>query len=391
MEKKLVVISLILVAFSVSPATAGATTLYLAPQSQNIYQGDSFLVEIRIDTAGEDINAVEANLNFPAELLQAVDISNGSSIFNLWAKVPTEDSTGKISFIGGVSKGFKGDGLLAKISFLAKQSGQAIINFKEDSKVLLNDGQGSESPTNFLAGDYMIITKPAGLPIVSSGSHLDQNKWYNKNTLQLYWDLTNETEYSYLLSFDPLAKPDNNPDKPAGELVWVGALEYKGLDDGIYYFTLKQKPAAKDWSEIVRFKAMIDNTLPEVFIPQIGNSPAIMDGQHFLSFNATDETSGIDYYEVKEQPRLLGIAQSGTWQKAESPYLLTDQSLRSIIKVRAVDKAGNERIVEIISPYKPTVRDILLLISLFAVGILIWIFVRRIRRRKQNKNNANQK
>ncbi len=378
---KIILIS-ILAALSL-PFVIFAATLYLTPQTQSVYQGDSLSLEIRIDSEDEKINIVEASVRFPADLLRVSDISSGSSIINLWAQTPQEDSLGKISFIGGITNGFEGDGLLARISFFAKELGQAKINFGEDSQVLLNDSLGTEAQLKVLAGSYEVTAKPKGLFVIFSESHPEQNKWQSNNVLRLYWDLINEAKYSYLLSFDPLAEPDDIPDLPEGELVWVGALEYKGLEDGIYYFSAKQKPLGEDWSEIVRFKAMIDTVPPKPFEPKIGQDSSLFEGKHFLSFTALDEASGIDYYEVKEQPRMLGIAQKGEWQKKESPCLLTDQSLRSIIKVKAVDKAGNERVVEIVPPYRPTGKDVIFLISLLAAGILAWLFLKRIRRRKK--------
>ena len=214
---KIIFIS-ILITLSI-PFIGYAATLYLTPQTQSVYQGDSLLMEVRIDTEDEEINIVEASLNFSTDLLLVGDISSGNSIINLWAQTPSQDSLGKISFVGGITNGFKGDGLLAKINFSAKDIGQAKISLKDDAKVLLNDGKGTEVQLKFLDGSYEITARPKGLLNVSSESHPEQNKWYNNNIIQLYWDLTNEAEYSYLLSHDPLAEPDNVPNRPEGELV----------------------------------------------------------------------------------------------------------------------------------------------------------------------------
>lgn len=75
------------------------------------------------------------------------------------------------------------------------------------------------------------------------------------------------------------------------------------------------------------------------------------------------------------------LAQEENWQKGESPYLLTDQSLKSIIKVRAVDKAGNERI-ETISPVQvvPVSRIwkiLLILISILAALFISYFWIRK--------------
>lgn len=79
-----------------------------------------------------------------------------------------------------------------------------------------------------------------------------------------------------------------------------------------------------------------DKILPELFKPQIAQDPNIFEGKYSLVFSTVDKQTGVDYYEVKEG--------GGDWVRAESPYLLIDQSRQSVIQVRAVDKAGNERI-----------------------------------------------
>ena len=373
MVKKLVVLSLILVVFSVLPLVASAATLYLLPQSQTIYKNDTFLVEVRLDTEGEEINVVEAKLKFPSDLLKVENFSTGGSILTLWIKEP-EFERGEISLIGGIPQGFQSDGLIGKITFLGKEIGKTEINFGEDSKVLLNDGKGTPAALSFSEGNYLVIEKPEGLPEISSKSHPDQNKWSKSNNLHLHWDLVEGAEYSFILSYDPLAKPDDIPDKPEGELIWMGDMEYKDLEDGIYYFTLKQKLPGEDWSEPISYRAMIDVTPPEEFTLEISQEPTIFEGKYFLSFATTDKTSGIDYYEIREG--------KVDWKIAESPYLLENQSLKSIIRVRAVDKAGNERIAEI-EPLKKPFPYWIIFIIIICLVIIGWIIKKYLLKKRQ--------
>jgi len=90
---------------------------------------------------------------------------------------------------------------------------------------------------------------------------------------------------------------------------------------------------------------------PESFAPEIASDPALFEGKWFLVFSAQDKSSGIARYEVKEsRQRFFFVFKN--WTSAESPYVLQDQELRSYVFVKAVDKAGNERI-EKISPQNP--------------------------------------
>lgn len=89
-----------------------------------------------------------------------------------------------------------------------------------------------------------------------------------------------------------------------------------------------------------------DIDLPESFMPEIAKDKTLFDGKWFVVFATQDKASGIDHYEIKEsRQKVFSIFQN--WSQAESPYVLKDQKLKSWTYVKAVDKAGNERIIKI--------------------------------------------
>ena len=135
---------------------------------------------------------------------------------------------------------------------------------------------------------------------------------------------------------------------------------------GAIFEILAQEPESlKDnWQEILKK----DNIPPESFEIIISNDPSIFEGKYFISFWTQDKESGVDYYEVKEG--------AGNWEKNISPYILQDQSLKSIIKVKAVDKAGNERI-EIFKPKRNIFLEWLVYVGIGLV--VIWIMYRGIK------------
>jgi hypothetical protein len=98
--------------------------------------------------------------------------------------------------------------------------------------------------------------------------------------------------------------------------------------------------------EVQHAPVLQDADPPESFKPEIGRDPAIAENRWFVAFSTQDKGSGIDHYEIKESsPQGLGL--SGEWVRAESPYVLRDQTLRSTVIVKAIDRVGNERVEEI--------------------------------------------
>ncbi len=298
------------------PLGAGAVSLYLEPPEGQYQPGDTFSVEIKVDTEGECINAVEASLSF-SQILNAADFSRGKSIITLWIQPPKiNQEKGEISFSGGIPGGYCGrvsgdpgaSNLLGKIIFkipgmIVRESEESFleVKFLDTSQVLLNDGLGT------VAG---LTTQGAIFKIVPQ----------------------------------------------------------------------RTEPLKKGWLEEIKQ----DVFSPEPFQIKIQQEPTAFEGKYFIIFVTTDKQTGLDHYEVKETRNRHETEHETTlnWKVAESPYLLKDQGLKSIIKVKAVDKAGNERTAEYIPEIlkKPFPYWIILLI-LGGVGV-VWRLIRKPRTSK---------
>ncbi len=126
-----------------------------------------------------------------------------------------------------------------------------------------------------------------------------------------------------------------------------------------------------------------DRDKPEVFTPVISQDQNIYDGKWFLAFVTQDKGSGVaGYYVYEKRDPALNVADgemlpvNARWVVAQSPYVLTDQELRSHVFVKAVDAVGNERIV-VVSPGNSAARyesvhknSIIVLGIVMAFGIL---------------------
>ncbi len=115
-------------------------------------------------------------------------------------------------------------------------------------------------------------------------------------------------------------------------------LSVKGADLTIAY---TGKPQGNAWTDILKN----DQTPPEPFVIEVHSDKTVFGGKYFAIFSSVDKQSGLDHYEVSETKDPNATLKDLQWKTADSPYVLQDQTLKSIIRVKAVDKAGNEQIV----------------------------------------------
>jgi hypothetical protein len=114
---------------------------------------------------------------------------------------------------------------------------------------------------------------------------------------------------------------------------------------------------------------------PELFVPELGQSNDILNGAWFVAFSTVDKGLGLDHFEVMEiVDPLLSIF--GSWKRAESPYVLQDQNLRSYILVKAIDRAGLSRTVTLRPKHSLPWREI----GFGIIIILVIIFLIRAKK-----------
>jgi len=105
------------------------------------------------DTEGEVINAIEGSTSFSPNLVLK-QIRSGNSLVGLWINSPTEEGDHVVfsgiipgGYLGEIGPNWKGTrpGRIFSLLFEAKESGDAWVQVNRESKVLLNDGKGSEA------------------------------------------------------------------------------------------------------------------------------------------------------------------------------------------------------------------------------------------------------
>ncbi len=355
------VLTFLIVFFLTAPLTqASGASLYLSPNGGTFYIGSTFDVSILLNTSGNSINAIKADLKFDPKKLQVVNPATGKSFVSVWAVPPFYSNTkGKMSFQGGIpSPGIRASsGSVLTITFRAIEPGETTISLLDSSKVLLDDGKGTNVLSSIGSGKYIIsLPVPEG-PIVTSSTHPDQNNWYKNNNVAFSWSKGGETtDFSYVLDTDSQGVPDNESEGSKS------STSYSNLEDGIWYFHIKSK-TENDWGGISHYLVKIDSNDPASFNIEVSPSAKTSFSQPIISFITTDAFSEMDYYEVKVIDITIDRKnrKEAFFIETTSPYQLPVLGIgKYLAVVRAYDKAGNwqEKSVEIeIAPEKILVTE----------------------------------
>lgn len=296
------------------PVTSQAALLYFDTDQVNVHRGDTVTLGLRINVDEEEcVNTVDATINYDASI-RAVDVSIGDSILNIWIEDPMIDETNHtIRFAGGIPGGYCG-----RIP-------------------------GDPRLTNEIVS---LVFRSPGLSIGGGSDNKNARVWIS--------------ETSQVLLHDGLGTVANLQTQEA-------------------FITLLDTPGATPsdtWTQEIRN----DSQEPSDFAITLSQDEFAFSGRHFISFNAIDKQSGIDHYEVMEEPfsefySFKWGRADAPWIVAESPYILSDQTLNSTIRVKAIDKAGNER-VEVLVPdvaQRSLSKDKMIAIALISFFVLMII------------------
>ncbi|MFC1678140.1 cohesin domain-containing protein [Patescibacteria group bacterium] len=354
---------LILVCIPPQDANAAGASLYFAPGAGTYVIGSSFKVSVKVNSGGEVINAAEGAISYDTNLLEATGISKGGSIFPYWTTEPSY-SGGSISFGGGLPPpAFNGSaGHIITITFRAKKAGSASVRFTSGA-ALAHDGKGTNILASMGSASYTISpqveapkpgdkpgpTQPQEVeqeynkPEIKSSTHPDPNKWYKTNLVKFNWELE-DTVTGVSISFDQEPNTDPGPVSDGK----FSEKEYLDTEDGVWYLHLKFKDARR-WGTIAHFRVMIDTRPPLPFDVQVkevgvGEWP-------ILSFETTDEDSGLKEYEV-----IIGSLEEKSHIVEKDIASLEVQDLEvgeHIAMVKAIDNAGNETYSKVTFTIKP--------------------------------------
>ncbi len=325
------------------PRGAFAASFLLSPSSGTFTVGSTFDVAVLLDTQGKSVNALDVDLRFPSDKFQLVSPKTSVSVISVWTSQPQfNNKTGRVRLQGGIPRGVNlSNAVVATLTFRVKSVGSAILRFGDESKILLNDGLGTDDLSHRGDAVYSLVLPPPAGPIVVSETHPDQSQWYAVSTAILSWASDEHVQgYSYVLNAEPVSAID---DTNEGSRT---SISYKNLPDGKFYFHIK---ALRDetWGGMTHFALKIDTTPPALYPLEIIPSFRTSTRDPVIKFVTTDELSGLDRYEMKIIPLKAsrGMNAEGDqpfFIEVENPYISPTLPIGPYdIIVRAYDKAGN--------------------------------------------------
>lgn len=363
-------------AWAWSASSADAAVLSVSPHTQDMDLDSSVVVEIRLDSEGEVVNALETVITYPTDHLELTEVSTGGSLFSLWVEGPVADTdAGTVRLVGGIPDGsFVDDGIVVRLTFTALQLGLAQIRFDgTQTSLRANDGLGTAVPIRYFPGDYTIIQPSELRRTIRSLTHPQEESWYGLRDIDIAWDMRDDAQYSFDLLSSPAALPDDLPDTTTGN------ERFTDVADGIHYFVLKERTTDSGWTVVGRRRFQIDGTPPELFTPILTRQEGLYDDAWYVVFSAVDLTSGIEGYAVIED----GEMSTG----ASSPHVLRTATGDILVQVIARDRAGNIRESEIDGSRSPLITtdregstDLwwwIIAILLLLLGIIVEVLVRR--------------
>ena len=350
-------LSLLALLFSLAAVSvAQAANLTIAPATGVYTVGQTFTVQIRVDTKGETINAAEGTVSFNANELAVLNVSKGS-VFNLWTSDPTfSNAAGTIEFSGGTPTGYSGsNGVVISATMQAKVAGSPRLRMT-DGAVLAADGRGTNILSSMNGGSYTVqaaamspepetieyvasVNTP-GAPQITSTTHTDETTWHKDDTAELTWTLpSGVTAVRTLLDNSARTIPTKVYDDP------ISSITLENLEEGVQYFHL-QFQNSDGWGQVAHYRLAIDTQAPTDFTLAVLDAANTTNPAPTIQATFTEEESTVARYLVKidDAEPYEYIDETGS----STIPLPTLSPGYHVITVEAFDAAGNS-VIETIS------------------------------------------
>lgn len=326
----MVILPLWTLLIAAKPATvhASGASFYVSPSSGTYNVGDTVRVTLFVNTDGQAINAEQASLSWSGGLTYSF-LSQSGSINQFWTEGPSAGGN-SASFAGGLSTpGYNGGGgRILQLIFTATSPGAASISVN-GIHIYANDASSTDVLCCSSGASFNIVTPKPATPLltVNSGTHPDENKWYQSRKVDLNWFATTKVT-GYYIAFDH--NPGTDPSQSVGGTTQTS---YDNVEDGVWYFHVKG--SNESGGSTVHRRVAIDNVPPAEFPIKVDNGGNASSPTPTPIFEATDP-AGIDHYQAVIDDGAPFAITSGQPLPKQRPG---EHSLL----IRAFDGAGNVR------------------------------------------------
>lgn len=350
-RKRVFLSGLIVFVFAIGgPAMAHAASYSLLANKSTFVVGDSFTVDLRIESPSVGINAAQATLTFPKDVVQVTSVDKTNSVFNFWLQGPDYSNTaGTVTFIGGDQNGVAGADLeVLRVTFKVTGAGPVALVFT-DGAVTASDGSGTNvlsamnglQLTSITKQDATLIkppqivrpTVPTGVlpakPSVSVPLYPDPTAWYDHvSPFIAQWNLPKDvmavaTAVNQQPALDPTSSDGLFDNKT-----------FDSLEDGVWYLHVRFKNSV-GWGPTLHYRIGIDTAPPLGFSVTSPDGLVTVNVAPSISFAAKDQPSGISSYKVLVDGTLATTTALTTYT------LLPEAPGKHDIIVQAYDGAGN--------------------------------------------------
>jgi hypothetical protein len=152
----------------------------------------------------------------------------------------------------------------------------------------------------------------------------------------------------------------------------LGTKAELAFEDAVYSLQAAATQAVNPWVQAIS----ADSIPPEPFTVHVESTVGVFGGAYYAVFSTVDKQSGIDHYEIYEH---------GVWQHVTTPHVLADQLLSTPVQVKAIDKAGNERLGTYdasTTPARVSGEGNLVSVFVLILGLIVLIVAHRLWERR---------
>lgn len=330
-----------LIPIGTAPHIIYNSTLSFRPNSSIIDQHTEARIAIILETGGEQINAVESVVNYdPAKIIvREVVMDRSFCDPELTIEKSINARLGKVVIACIVpGQGFSGErGVIGEMIIQPRKAGDFVLSFNPDTKILANDGLGTDVLRTAANSSYQVLelsdySPGSGVltsPRVYSETNPNSESWYATKEVKFFWNQQRKGD-RFRYAFNDL--PNYTPKlDPVSDHNFVSLPV---ISDGIYYFHLIVERDGLI-APTVHYKVKIDTTAPpKPIIKASGRKVKAGEVVRFEFYNQDEQPSYQNgfYVSLDEGTFLPVLAQLNI------PFI---ESGRHTITLRVFDNAGN--------------------------------------------------